>query len=42
MGLLTAREIQLLKHKEKRVEYSDVQYIKQLAKATLEQREVDS
>jgi hypothetical protein len=42
MGLETAKEIQRIRHKERQVEHPEMESIKQLAKATLTQREVDS
>jgi hypothetical protein len=42
MGLATARDIQQAKQKERHVEYPEMASIKQLAKATLAQREVNS
>jgi hypothetical protein len=42
MGLQTAKEVQRVRHKERQVEHPEMEYIKQLAKATLTQREINS
>jgi len=42
MGLATAREIQQLRQKERQVKHPEMEHIKELAKATLAQREARS
>jgi hypothetical protein len=42
MGLQTAREVHQVRYKERQMEHPEIACIKQLAKATLAQREVNS
>jgi hypothetical protein len=42
IGLQTAKEVQKVRRKERQVDHPEMEYIKQLAKITLAQREVDS
>jgi hypothetical protein len=42
MGLKTAKEVQQGRYKEKQVKHPEMDYVKELAKATLAQREVNS